>query len=311
MNTHTFHYPLHTVYRLLTLFVLIISVSTARSQSCSPLLPSDTEAISTYLSRQFELPSGSSPSITAVDFVGTSCYRRLTVAGIRPNTLTTVYLTADKKYLTSALADVASDPRALRRTEQNRTNSKLADAATPLDKPTASVTIYEFVDYQCPYCKRFSSWVDALPPSERDRLAVRYINLPLPMHSWARTAALYSICLGDKPLYLSELRDLLFSNQEHITQSSLDSLIGTTFASKFPNLTACAESPETTAKLNSQIALASELHISGTPVFFQNGHRILIPTADALLSIVAPSAPTRTTEASAGPSSATTDSVPR
>ncbi|QNI86437.1 putative oxidoreductase [Synechococcus sp. PROS-7-1] len=66
-----------------------------------------------------------------------------------------------------------------------------------LGKPSAPITIVEFSDYQCPYCRRFQQQV--FPKLKRefiDEGLVRLIHkdLPLPFHQQAETSAAVARC---------------------------------------------------------------------------------------------------------------------
>ena len=81
---------------------------------------------------------------------------------------------------------------------------------------TATVTVYEMSDFQCPYCRRHA--VQTFPELERDYVAtgkVRwvFVNLPLTqMHPNAAPAAEVAMCAGKQRKFW-EVHDLIFRNQ--------------------------------------------------------------------------------------------------
>jgi protein-disulfide isomerase len=68
----------------------------------------------------------------------------------------------------------------------NTGSSKGSDAAP--------VTIVEFSDFECPYCRKFADVMREVLPEEKDRVRIVFHHFPLPMHPWARLAAEGAAC---------------------------------------------------------------------------------------------------------------------
>jgi protein-disulfide isomerase len=95
-----------------------------------------------------------------------------------------------------------------------------------LGRADAPVTIVEFSDYQCPFCRRhFASTVPQLKTDYIDTGKVRYVFVdnPLPSHPYADGAAQAAHCAGDQDHYW-EMHDHLFENQHRITPDNLTTL---------------------------------------------------------------------------------------
>ena len=80
--------------------------------------------------------------------------------------------------------------------------------------PNAPVTIVEFSDYQCSYCRRFHT--EVLPKIDKEYIStgkVRYIfrDYPLSFHKKAVPAAVAANCAGEQGKYW-EMNDFLFNN---------------------------------------------------------------------------------------------------
>src|SRR5215470_12946245 len=58
----------------------------------------------------------------------------------------------------------------------------------------APVTIIEFSDYQCPFCKRAEGVVDQVMKNYGDKIRLVFRDYPLPMHPMARPAAEAANC---------------------------------------------------------------------------------------------------------------------
>jgi protein-disulfide isomerase len=132
----------------------------------------------------------------------------------------------------------------------------------------APVTIVEFADYQCPFCKRFHANTYAeLKKNYIDTGKVRFVSrdLPLELHAFAFKAAEAVRCAGDQGKYW-ELRDALYSsaaplNDEVIKKSVEDlSLDATSFQ-------ACLSKEKYKAEVQKDAADAASLHLNGTPSF--------------------------------------------
>ena len=84
-----------------------------------------------------------------------------------------------------------------------------------LGSSKAPLTIVEFSDFQCPYCRQFHEQV--LPPLKQEYInkgLVRFIHkdLPLPFHSQAKPAAAAARCAGEQNRYW-DLYGALFDQQ--------------------------------------------------------------------------------------------------
>ena len=80
--------------------------------------------------------------------------------------------------------------------------------------PKAPVTIVEFSDYQCPYCRKFHN--EVLPRIDEEYISkgkVRYIfrDFPLSFHKQAVPAAVAANCAGEQGKYW-EMNNFLFAN---------------------------------------------------------------------------------------------------
>lgn len=137
-----------------------------------------------------------------------------------------------------------------------------------LGRADAPVTIVEFSDYQCPFCRRhFASTVPQLKTDYIDPGKVRYVFVdnPLPSHRYAADAAEAAHCAGDQDKYW-EMHDHLFENQHRITPDNL-----TTFAQEVgldtKAFTACMEGGRHEAEVEAGRRLAAGARATGTPSF--------------------------------------------
>ena len=132
----------------------------------------------------------------------------------------------------------------------------------------APVTLVEFADYQCPYCKRFHS--DAYAQLKKDYIdtgKVRFVSrdLPLEFHPFALRAAEAVRCAADQGKYW-EFRDALFSNADPPNDDVIKKT-ATTLSLDQNALQSCLTSDKYKADVQKDAAEAATLQISGTPSF--------------------------------------------
>lgn len=95
-----------------------------------------------------------------------------------------------------------------------------------LGSSEAPLTLVEFSDYQCPFCRRFHDQTfSQLKKSYIDTGKVRYVFRDFPLdriHPQARKAAEAAHCVGDQGKYW-QIHDLLFQNQQRLQPDDLKS----------------------------------------------------------------------------------------
>ena len=137
----------------------------------------------------------------------------------------------------------------------------LGDASAPL-------TIVEFSDFECSYCRRFHE--DVFPQLKRDYIntgLVRFVHkdLPLPFHPHALPAAAAARCAGEQKRYW-EMYSSLFDQQNCLSCKGVLTLAGEADLNR-SKLKACMEQESTLALINANRSEASLHNISATPTF--------------------------------------------
>lgn len=133
----------------------------------------------------------------------------------------------------------------------------------------APVTLIEFSDYQCPYCKRHATTVmPSLIKSYVDTGKVRFIMREYPittLHARAVEASEAALCAGDQDQYWA-MHDSLFNDQKANTDENFQqmaasiSLDATAFSE-------CMSSNKFMERIKADQAEGQKLGISGTPSF--------------------------------------------
>lgn len=145
----------------------------------------------------------------------------------------------------------------------------------------AKVTLVEFTDYQCPFCKRhFDQTAEQIETEYIKTGKVRWIlrDLPLSFHQNAHLAAQAARCAGDQNKY-RQMHDKLFETQTAWAESATAKILYSGYARTLGlNLTAfesCLTSEKYKAAVDADLALAQKAGASGTPTFYINGQALV------------------------------------
>jgi len=138
-----------------------------------------------------------------------------------------------------------------------------------MGRDDAPVTMVEFTDYQCPFCRRFESESFAqLKKDYIDTGKVRFVSrdLPLEFHPNAPGAATAARCAGDQHKFW-EMHDAIM--QDTSTDLSPDAVLK--YAQKvnldIASFKTCVDDKRYVAAIQKDTADAGLLGISGTPSF--------------------------------------------
>jgi protein-disulfide isomerase len=134
----------------------------------------------------------------------------------------------------------------------------------------APVTIVEFEDFQCPFCKRAQDTVEQVLARYKDRVRMVHRDLPLrTLHPASWKAHEAGRCAEDQGRFW-EYRALLYKNAPAATPEKLSN-----YASQaglnVADFTKCLDSGKFNAIVQKDEDEASRLGIQGTPFFFING----------------------------------------
>lgn len=138
--------------------------------------------------------------------------------------------------------------------------------------PNAKVTIIEFSDYQCPFCKRgYEVMAEVLKAYPNDVKLV-FKNLPLEIHPEAKPAALAALAAGEQGKFWEMYKEL-FENQQSLGQATYISL-AQKLALDVPKFEADMKSEKLKKTLEEDAKIGEQLGVRGTPGFFVNGVQV-------------------------------------
>lgn len=137
-----------------------------------------------------------------------------------------------------------------------------------LGRPDAPLTLVEFSDYQCPFCKQFhTATFDQLRKEYIDQGKLRFISrdLPLEMHSNAGRAAQAARCAGDQGRFW-QMRDLLIANAGNLGPEAL-LVYAHRLSLDAAKFSGCLETGQHQSEVQEDADLANSLGIIATPTF--------------------------------------------
>jgi len=155
----------------------------------------------------------------------------------------------------------------------------------------ATVTVVEFADFECGYCRKLSHTMDDVKAQHGD--SVRFVFKHFPMdkdcndtisrthHKRAYEVAIASQCAHHQDRFW-EFHDLVFRNQQHLDDHDLLAH-AERLGLDVPAWQACRGSDAVGAEIAADVAAANSLDISGTPRTYVNGREFKGASSEAIL----------------------------
>ena len=148
-------------------------------------------------------------------------------------------------------------------------NVSIADSPF-LGKEDAQLTLIEFTDYQCPFCKRHvTRTMPEIMKEYVDTGKVKYVLREFPLKSIHPNAAKLSqaaLCAGDQGKYW-EMHDLFFKGKSKPNPKDLSAEVGE-LGLDAALFNTCLESNKHAKKVSADISDGAKLGVRGTPSFF-------------------------------------------
>ena len=154
-----------------------------------------------------------------------------------------------------------------------------ADDDPVLGNPDAPVTIIEFSDYQCPFCRRF--WQQTLPLIKQNfidtgKVKLVYRDFPLNFHQYAQKAAEAAECAGEQGKYW-EYHDILFERQAEWSAQGVQKFkdYAVELGLDLEQFSSCLDSGKYAQEVQKDYQDGISYGVRGTPTFFINGVKIV------------------------------------
>ncbi len=159
-----------------------------------------------------------------------------------------------------------------------------ADDDAVLGDPDAPVTIIEFSDFQCPFCRKF--WADAYPQIKEEYIdtgKVKFVYRDFPLtsiHPMAEASAMAAECVqeagGDEAYY--EYQDKMYGEQMILDGGAVRSTVSYTnddlkkWAKDIGyDIDDCLDDQKFKSEVQKDLQDGSAAGVRGTPAFFING----------------------------------------
>lgn len=193
-------------------------------------------------------------------------------------------------YFTGGLKNDTKQPVANNNQADNQANNeqeqqpvvdlKISDTDHVLGDKNAPVKIFEFSDFQCPYCARHQETMQQLVKDYNGQVAWVFKQFPIASHPLGMPGALASECASEQGKFW-EMADKIFSNQDTLTADSFAK-----FAKELKldtdQFNTCFADEKYKERILADYNLGVESGVRGTPSNFVNNSLVAgaLPIAD-------------------------------
>ena len=148
--------------------------------------------------------------------------------------------------------------------------------STKIGSPSATVTLVEFGDFQCPACAAAQPIVDRILEEYENDVLFVFRHFPLPQHKNARVAAEAAEAAGAQQKF-HEMYAALYENQNEWAEAGNPTEIFTTYATTIGLDTEAfkesIEKKQFAKKIEADETDALQAGVNSTPTFFVNGKK--------------------------------------
>lgn len=155
------------------------------------------------------------------------------------------------------------EPEAIRVTVDEKNNPSIG----PKD---AKVTVIEFSDFECPFCKRSQDVNNQLREKYKGQIRWVFRDFPLPFHQDAMYAHMAANCSIEEGKYW-DVFNVLFENSGNLSKSKVDEFVLKTGLSKEKYQSCMKDQSKLKSEIEADIQDGQKVGVSGTPAFFING----------------------------------------
>lgn len=140
----------------------------------------------------------------------------------------------------------------------------------PIDAP---VTIVEFGDFQCPFCRASASVIRQVVRQNQEAVRLIYRDFPvLEIHDQAVVSAEAAACASAQGKFW-EYHDLLFAGQDKLSDLFYKEL-ATSLKLNLTTFEACRAGHTYLSKISENLKAGVTAGVHGTPTWFVNGRKI-------------------------------------
>lgn len=246
--------------------------------SATMALAQSEDALIKYFRKKNNLPPTANVTIQGLkdstSFKG-SKEGTLNIAGPQGNKAVSFIASPDLKYVViGEVLDTTVDPA-------KAVMAKINVAGEPFKgAKDAKVTIVEYSDFQCPFCKRGYDTIETQVLKQYDgKVKFYFMHFPLPFHPWAMPGSIAAECAKvQKPEAYWKLYDAYFTHQAEVNPQNVKEKAQEFLKDSGIDMAkwgTCYDNKETAAKVNAQHDQGASLGVTGTPAFFINGRMLV------------------------------------
>jgi protein-disulfide isomerase len=137
--------------------------------------------------------------------------------------------------------------------------------------PDARITLVEFSDFQCPYCAKAVTQLDAVLKAYPKQLKLIFKQFPLDSHPQASISAAAALAAHQQGKFW-EMHYALFANRERLSRKTILDL-ATGLGLDMKRFTADLDSPQTKKAVARDMDDGDRIGVDSTPTVFIDGQR--------------------------------------
>ncbi len=141
-----------------------------------------------------------------------------------------------------------------------------------LGNPNSPITVIEFTDFQCPYCRRFNATLASLRAKYPGTIATALVQFPLPIHQQAEPAARVIECAATAGR-LADAVDFVFAQQDSLGKKPWTWFAAGAGVADTVRFARCMQDSGAVRSVRAGRALGERAGVNATPTVLLNGWR--------------------------------------
>jgi protein-disulfide isomerase len=192
------------------------------------------------------------------------------------------YLLKNPEFLREVINELNKRQEALAAEKRKEVLSSIYKEDTPFASGKGKLTVVEFFDYNCGYCRHAFSEVLKLADAEKDTRIV-FVEFPI-LSDESRKASEVAVAAAKQDKYFEFHRALMSKPGPATEEKALK--VASEIGLDMDRLKKDRENPETAALIDKNLALGTAMGVEGTPAFFV-GDQTIPGAPDDLKKIIA------------------------
>jgi protein-disulfide isomerase len=138
---------------------------------------------------------------------------------------------------------------------------------------TGTITIIEFSDLECPFCRRFTFELDTIEARYPGRVTVLFHHFPLDdIHPTAHAAAIAAVCADRQGAFVRFVHEI-FAHQDQLGLRPMPWFAARAGVADAKGFARCRSDSASARALAADVALGNALHVEGTPTILIDSAR--------------------------------------